>query len=49
MTIEKIFFNTSITKYRIGGKFRWCFHGLKHNCESFTAKQAPQEYLIVQI
>ena len=25
------------------------FHSLKHNCESFTAKQAPQGYLVVQI
>ena len=25
------------------------FHGLKHNCESFTAKQVPQGYLVVQI
>ena len=33
--------------YCIGGKAN--LSRLKHNCESFTAKQVPQGYLVVQI
>ena len=40
---------TIIIEVSFNGQNFCSFHGLKHNCESFTTKQAPQGYLVVQI